>query len=312
MATTDNAPIEPRVEHSAGFEPLIASNMDIGPVAEGRRCSEMLWAVLTKTVFAALPRQFHFCEVTSDASQWSERILDEYPAARGVILGGPDNAKGENRGRSVSGATEHVSGRLRISPNDFASGASEIEDKSFDLTLSVNGTLARVERPDVALRELVRITKPAGLVVCLVPNLHHAVFLNLARGSLEDAERALAGRARIAPQAQELNLFTRTSIEDGLRRAGACPQATDGLLAVVSPWNAYGTPSEARESATEESELHARKQKILAIEQALFGKAGLALPGSDLLSVAVVPPSTQRWGDFWLPDCGKDVLQQIR
>jgi SAM-dependent methyltransferase len=280
--------------------------------AGGRRCSrEMLWTVLTSKVLAGLSPQFRFCEVTGDAPQWLDRILEKHPEATGVALSGMTNAKRESGEAPPSSDTQCSGGRLQTSRNDLASYGLEMEDHSFDLTFSLNGALARVERPDVALGELVRITRPGGLVVCLVPNLYHVVLCNLARGSFEDAERALEGRARIAPGGQELNLFTRTTIEEALRRAGACPRATEGLPAIISPWHAYGEPKESGEVAAKDPEVDDYSEKVWTIEQALFAMAHLAPVGTSLLSVAAVPSSTEHWGDFWLPSFGSRVLNQV-
>jgi SAM-dependent methyltransferase len=256
----------------------------------GQLSEQLLWSVLTKSALRALPHGFRFCDAGGGSGRWSRRILAERGDASGVLLRGP-----ERQLASAEESNEEHGDRLRIAPD-----LCGIADKSFDLAFSLHDMLAAAEQPGTLLKQLVRITKPGGFIAVVAPNLYHAIFLNLAHARLQEAERALTGRASYRPGAPERNVFTPRSLEEMVVRAGACPRATVGFPTVVHPSSAdpdlrEGQTFPAAALANEES-----RRRIVAIEEALLMESGPAPRGIDLISIAIVPSTAQRWGDFWL------------
>jgi len=260
------------------------------PEAEQPGCGEvsqrLLWSVLKKEALDGLPARFRFCE--ADQSSWWSRILADYPASSGVaVLGAQSGAEGRTPGMcpSAEGRFETV-GNLAV----LCGG-------SFDVTLCLGAAMATAERPEALLGELVRVTKPHGIVAFVVPNLYHAIACNLARAHLDEAQRALQGRALLVPGAGDVNVFTPRSVDELVKRAGACPRHVLGLPAVS------GISEDVVLDAARYRELLATegaRQRVLAIEEMLLREGGLAARGNQLLAIATVRPGTDHWGDFWL------------
>jgi SAM-dependent methyltransferase len=254
----------------------------------------LLWRVFTRNVLCQLPEVFRFCDA-GGCGRWSLRILDEYAGASGVILRDRVHVFAD----AVANPLEQHVDRFDMGGTNLF-GALDVAETSFDLTFSLQGILSSAEQPDEVLRELVKITKPGGFVVLLVPNMYHAVFCNLHRGRIAEAERAIAGRARYSPDTPELNVFTPGSLEALVKRAGACPRTTVGLPVVAEPWSSEADSwSEQTVHPTVFANEESRK-RFLAIEEVLLNQSELPPRGSSLLSIATVPLRAQSWGDFWL------------
>lgn len=275
----------PQLYGARDLEPENARAVDSLP-------DSLLWAVLNERVLHGLAREMRFCEVGTGIGGWSGRILREYSAARGVALidspGTVAAALGE-RDRH-QGYQE----RLKVYSLD-SMPLSKFDQHSFDLTFSFSSLLARSRSPESVLKELVRVTKPRGYIVCLVPNMHHAASWNLARSRIDGAERALSGRGTFGVGMPESNLYTRESIEALMTEAGACPEVTLGL----PPCSADASAAKVgyREGVPSSDLSRSLWRKIVDIEKKLLTTS--ALRGTDLLSIARVPHAPSQWGQFW-------------
>jgi SAM-dependent methyltransferase len=260
--------------------------------AYGVLVNELSWLVLKKSCLDILPPRFRFCDLGGGSAVWSLRTLREYPGASGTALFRSQRALSEALAQVER---EGMIDRLRcvLTTGDPTS----LPDGTFDLCSCLNDLLATTERPDVLLRHAVRIAKPGGLMVLLVPNLYHAVSVHLASARLEDAEQALSGRGVPHPGMPTLNLYTPRSIEDLLRRVGAYPKLTLGLPTTVrAPGEGAIAPT------TDLSELLLQKDvraRVLEIEQMLLEASPVAR-GNVLLSIASAPQRAERWGEYWL------------
>ena len=265
-----------------------ASNLDpVNADPDYRLPDSLLWDVLVDRVLRELSREMRFCEVDAGTGGWSSRLLREYPGARGVALIDSRMAVA-----GVIGDRGHSNGyreRLKVYSPD-AMPLAKFDQHAFDLTFSFGGVLAWSRNPESVAKELVRITRPRGYVVSLVPNMHHAVSWNLTHSRIDEAERALGGRGTFGAELQELNLYTRESIEALMTRAGACPELSLGLPPCGFEEGGDGDavlPNTARSSL----------RKILDIEKQLLTTS--ALRGTHLLSIARVPYCPAQWGQFW-------------
>jgi SAM-dependent methyltransferase len=274
--------------------PQLCEAMDWGPVnahAEYRLPDSLLWDVLADRVLRELSSEMRFCEVDADTGGWSGRLVREYPGARGVALVDSRMAVA-----GVIGDQSHAHRgmeRLKVYSVD-SMPLSKFDQHSFDLTFSFSGLLAWSRYPESVVKELVRVTKPRGHIVSLVPNMHHAVSWNLTHSRIDEAERALSGRGTIGAETQELNLYTRESIEALMTRSGACPELTLGL----PPCGAEGSAVDECEGEVlrDPSSLSVRR-KILDIQKQLLTTS--ALRGTHLFSIARVPYCPTQWGQFW-------------
>lgn len=254
---------------------------------------ELLWAALRNGVLTALPPKFRFCDVGSSGGGWPCRILAEYPEATGLALCRTQEAYSDGL---VWRRRRGYETRLQVVRMESADVGS-LEDESFDAVFSLDDLVARAQRPDVLLSDFVRITVRGGLIAFLVPDLHHAVLLNLANARVAAAECALHGRGTLAPDLAELNLYTPRSIEELLKGAGACPRVTLGVPATVHPSSdemdggLRGLTSVLSDGPT--------RTKIRSVIETLLRSGARLAHGEELLSVSQVPPPRERWGDYW-------------
>jgi ubiquinone/menaquinone biosynthesis C-methylase UbiE len=252
---------------------------------------ELVWRIFARNGLESLPSPLRFCSVGSGAGRWSMRMLDHCGRATGVAVHRTrESALATTRARD----TKKYQSRLQVesSSGDALAGLS---NAAFDVTFGLQHALDLADRPGVLMRELVRVTKPGGLVVVRVPHLAHAVHVNLTHGRLNEAQRALSGRAEIAPDTHERNLFTPQSVEQLMRSAGAEPRTTLGFPAVLSPWC---PPTESAGLAALVAE-NASRATILSIEDDLLSLGERWPRGEELLAIATVRPSSNGWGDFW-------------
>lgn len=251
---------------------------------------QLAWSVVKKHVLDDLPVSFRFCGVDSDGAAWSVAVLDEYPGATGVAVCASRNGTADT-------AVEESDGRLSL-VHAHADDLSAFVGDTFDVTFSLGDLLARTQRVDALMSDLVRITKPGGVLVCSVPNLYHVVGCHVRAARFGDAKRALGGRARLSGEGGDVNVFTPLSLEQAIRRAGACPRLTLGLPVVLPDEDSADGGSDGSHYSEMLGDDQCRED-VLEIERALSGSS-LAPRGSRLISIAVVSPPMRHWGDFWL------------
>lgn len=240
--------------------------------------------LLWKLVRGALPcassrgQRLRFLDAGGGTGRWSVRLLEAFPGATGVLLDVAPAMLEEARRKALR---RKVADRLDLVRHDlhdpfpFPRGS-----EPFDVVLCLHNVAGLVADPARLLRRLVRATRPGGLLVLVVPNLHQAAWVSLRDGRPAELARLRArGAVRYGPGVPEVLCFTPASLRTLLGRAGCGEVAVHGFPVSVYPVDPAGsdpglfrTPRAVR--------------RLVALEAPLCLDEAAAARGNNLLALA--------------------------
>jgi SAM-dependent methyltransferase len=242
----------------------------------------LLWELVQR----ALPRPrgssrgagFRFLDAGGGTGRWSVRLLEAFPGSTGVLLDVSPAMLGETRRKAER---RGVADRLALVRHDlhdpfpFPRGS-----EPFDVVLCLHNVAGLVADPGLLLRRLVRATRPGGLLVLVVPNLHQAAWVSLRDGRPAELRRLLSrGCVRYGPGVPEVLCFTPDYLRSLLVRAGCGEVAVHGFPVSVYPVDPAGTDPGLFGSPR-------AVRRLVALEAPFCLDEGAAARGNNLLALA--------------------------
>ncbi len=245
----------------------------------------LLWELLRRALPRPSPRGsgLRFLDAGGGTGRWAVRLLEALPGSTGVLLDVSPAMLGEARRKAKR---KGVAGRLEFVRHDLhdplpfpRAGAP------FDVVLCLHNVAGLVADPWRLLRRLVRATRPGGLLVLVVPNLHQAAWTSLRDGRPSELRRLRErGSVRYGAGVPEILCFTPPLLRSLLARAGCDEVAVHGFPVSVYPVDPAG--SDPGLFATPRA-----VRRLVALEVPFCLDEEAASRGNNLLALARRAPS---------------------
>ncbi len=243
---------------------------------------KLLWENFKETVLNKLPDNFKFLDAGGGTGRWTIKILEEYPNATGMIV---DISKEMLNEAKTKIETKKLSERIQILEQNLEK-LDNIEEEKFDLSFNFHNVLGFVERPNIVIGELKRVTKKDGYIVSLVPNLYHNIFFNIFVNNMELANEAITtNKGRFTQNMPSMNMFTPNTIETIYEELGLVTELVSGFPITIYP----GMQETQIDGNSEHvQDILANKDvfnRIYEIERELFKNPDIAARGNQIYIV---------------------------
>lgn len=197
-----------------------------------RLSDKLLWNNFKETVLNKLPENFKFLDAGGGTGRWSMKILDEFPKAEGMIIDISKEMLQEAKNKIES---KQYQDRITVMKQNLEK-IDCIENNQFDLCFNFHNVLGFVENPEIAIKELARVTKSNGYIVSLVPNLYHNIFFNIFVGHMELVEETMdTKKGRFTKNMPAMNMYTPTSIKEIYERNNIKVEIVSGFPIAIYP-----------------------------------------------------------------------------
>lgn len=244
---------------------------------------KLLWEIFKDTVLSKMPENFIFLDAGGGTGRWTQKILDEYPKSKGIIIDISKDMLNEAKNKMQN--DKKYSNRI-----DFIEYNLEnidcIETNKFDLSFNFHNVLGFVENPEKVISELYRVTKKSGYVVSLVPNLYHNVFFNIFVGDIQLAEETMkTKKGKFTKDMPAMNMYTPDSIQKIYQQVGLKTNILSGFPITIYP--------SMQETQIEGDSMHVANilsskknfDKIYEMEKKLLHNTDLASRGNQIYIV---------------------------
>lgn len=245
---------------------------------------KLLWHFFKEEVLNKLPANFVFLDAGGGTGRWTKKILDEFPEATGYLVDLSVDMLGEANKKFAK--PEYLN-RVCLAEGNIES--LQYEDKMFDVSFNFHNVLGFVQHPQIALKELSRVTKREGYVVSLVPNLYHNLFFNISVGNFKYVETALNEEmSKFTDNMPFMHMYTPTKICEMYKAAELNVERVSGFPNVIYPGYAetqlHGSTEEL-EDILENKEVF---NTIFEAEKTLFYSKDIAARGNQIFVVGKV------------------------
>ncbi|UAC48065.1 class I SAM-dependent methyltransferase [Bacillus aquiflavi] len=191
---------------------------------------KLLWDCLS-TILNKLPKDFTFLDAGGGTGRWSEKILENYPLAKGYTYDLSEEMLNEARRKKED---KRLNNRWNIIQGDLHN-IKLIENNKVDIAFNFHNVLGFVKNPEKVINEIMSKVKSGGYIVSFVPSVYHAIFFNISLGHIEEAKKASNKKGRFTAEMPYIHLFTPKSIEDIYIKKSIEKEYTLGFPAFIYP-----------------------------------------------------------------------------
>lgn len=239
----------------------------------------ILWNVMKKYVISKLPISFSVLDAGGGTGRWTEKILQEYDGASVVIYDISDDMLNVARRK-----LDKYGERVKIINGNIEN--IELSDNKFDLSMNFHNVLGFVNNVQACIKEIVRVTKPGGLIVSFVPNLYHLIYFNISIGNISEAENAgIFQKGRFTSDMPAMNLYTPQSISKIYEENSIEPIMITGFPSVIYPNIEETTIRDSSAKLVKILDSKKNFEKILQLEMNLLKYNDIAGRGNNIFIV---------------------------
>ncbi|MGW4059788.1 class I SAM-dependent methyltransferase [Amycolatopsis sp. NPDC004747] len=253
-----------------------------------RLSDELLWDTLTGSFLDQLPPDFTFLDAGGGTGRWTQRVLDAYPQARGVLV----DLSPDMLAVAAAKRTGNRAGRLELVHGDLGDLPADVRDRRFDVIWNFHNVIGFVPDPAAVLTALAGLLTEDGVLVTLAPNRYHGVYFNLATGRLDAARRAAeTGVSTFTDDMPPLRLFTPDELTSLYAGAGCRVDLLTGFPCAVYPARQETQLDGSSPAVVDLLGDPAVFADVLAIEKQLAKAPDVAARGNNILVAGRRSPS---------------------
>ncbi|MFD7712651.1 class I SAM-dependent methyltransferase [Streptomyces sp. NPDC059785] len=244
-----------------------------------RLSDELLWKTLTTTCLDKLRPDFTFLDAGGGTGRWTQRVLDAYPHARGVLV----DLSPDMLAVAAAKRTGDRADRMLLVQGDLGDLPPDVREMRFDVVWNFHNVIGFVPEPGAVLRSLTGLLSEQGTLITLAPNRYHAVYFNLSTGRLDDARQAATtGTATFTDDMPPLRLFGPDELVDLYAAAGCRAELITGFPSAVYPSAQETQLAGSSPGVVQLLGDPAVFADVLAIEELLLTQPDLAARGNNI------------------------------
>ena len=195
---------------------------------------DLLWLMLEHLIFPRyrIEEGIRIVDVGGGTARWTLKMLATFPRAHSTIL---DLSKPMLEVASRKLEDAKMTDRVTLRNVDVTSKAA-FEGLEADLTLCFHNVLGFIANPKPVLEGILKVTRPLGTCVFVVPNFFHGVYFAVNNLGFDVAGHVLAQHSiRFADDCPELALFRPSQLKEWLHEMGFSTVQTFGFPVSLYP-----------------------------------------------------------------------------